>query len=119
MAPGGFRRTWGFAGICAAPTAWLSAMPALAQGPATSALTGAAPLATARGAAAFALLSAIALHTVIGKGRAARRAAEDKIASLRALVDQYEGLLAAWPRIFGPSAFPVQSTVISRLAARP
>ncbi|UXN74116.1 hypothetical protein N8D56_02100 [Devosia sp. A8/3-2] len=71
-----------------------TAVPALAQSPATATLAGAAPLAIAVGAGAFALLAMAVVRTMQADGKKARRKAAEQIAGLRALVDEYEALLS-------------------------
>ncbi|WP_035102112.1 PAS domain-containing sensor histidine kinase [Devosia sp. LC5] len=71
-----------------------TAVPALAQSPTTATLAGAAPLAIAVGAGAFALLAMAVLRTMQADGKKARRKAAEQIAGLRALVDEYEALLS-------------------------
>ena len=94
MAPDHFRKHWGFALRAAAPLTLLTAVPALAQGPQTASFAGAAPLAIAAGAGAFALLALAVIRTTLAEGKAARRRAAEQIAGLRALVDEYEALLS-------------------------
>lgn len=116
MRPDGFRRRLGFALCGAATLTLLAAAPALAQGLSSSSLMGAVPLAIAVGAGAFALLAAAILRNFMRDGRTAQRRALGQIASLRALVDDYEALLSStgeitvvWagrapPRFFGPAS---------------
>lgn len=94
MAPDHFRKHWGFAGLCAAPLTLMTAVPALAQGINAASFVGAAPLAIAVGAGAFALLAMAVVRTVLVDGKAARQRAAGQIAGLRALVDEYEALLS-------------------------
>lgn len=102
MVPEHFRKRRGFVGraaplIAAAPIALLVAAPALAQsGTPYSAgmLVGALPLAVALGAGAFALIAMAALRNIIREGKEARRRFSEQISGLRALVDEYEALLA-------------------------
>ncbi len=94
MAPDRFRKRWGFAGLASAPFTLLTAVPALAQDTASASLAGAAPLAIAVGAGAFALLAMMALRNTQADGKAARHRAAEQIAGLRALVDEYEALLS-------------------------
>ncbi|WP_354064434.1 ATP-binding protein [Devosia sp. 2618] len=72
----------------------MTAAPAVAQGINTTGLAGAAPLAIAVGAGAFALLAVAVLRTALVDGKAARRRAGEQISGLRALVDEYEALLS-------------------------
>jgi signal transduction histidine kinase len=116
MRPDGFRRRLGFAFCGAATLTLLAAAPALAQGLTSSALTGAVPLAIAVGAGAFALLATAIVRNMMRDGRTAQRRASGQIATLRALVDDYEALLSStgeitvvWagrapPRFFGPAS---------------
>lgn len=94
MAPDRFRKHWGFATVAAAPLTLMTAVPALAQGLDTASLVGAAPLAVAVGAGAFALLAMAVVRKVIDDGKAARRRSGEQIAGLRAMVDEYEALLS-------------------------
>ncbi|WP_197410771.1 sensor histidine kinase [Devosia epidermidihirudinis] len=94
MAPDHFRKHRGFAVLAAAPLTLITASPALAQSGAVSSLAGAAPLAIAVGAGCFALIALVMVRTVKSEGKATRRRAAEQIAGLRALVDEYEGLLS-------------------------
>ena len=94
MAPDHFRKHWGFAALVAAPLTLMTAVPALAQGVNAANFVGAAPLAIAVGAGAFALLAMTVLRTMLKDGKAARQRAAGQIAGLRALVDEYEALLS-------------------------
>ncbi|WP_338721883.1 ATP-binding protein [Devosia sp. XK-2] len=94
MTPDRFRKQLGFAGLCAAPIALVTAVPALAQGFVPANLGGIAPFAVAIGAGGFALLSMALVRTLLTDSRAARRRAAEQIADLRALVDEYENLIA-------------------------
>lgn len=116
MAPDHFRKHWGFAGLASATLTLLTAAPALAQGLVPANLGGVAPLAIAVGAGGFAILSVVALRSLLTESRAARRRAAEQIAGMRALVDEYENLIAGsseltvlWggqgaPRILGQAA---------------
>jgi signal transduction histidine kinase len=116
MTPDHFRKQLGFAGLCAAPLTLVTAVPALAQGFVPANLGGIAPLAVAIGAGGFALLAMALVRTLLTDGRAARRRAAEQIADLRAMVDEYENLIAGsreltvfWqgqdgPRILGQAA---------------
>ncbi|MBI4045708.1 MAG: hypothetical protein HY371_02715, partial [Devosia nanyangense] len=80
-----------------APIAICAATPALAQiGTPYSAgmVVGALPVAIAIGAGAFALIAMAALRNVIRENKANRDLTSDQISGLRALVDEYEALLA-------------------------
>ncbi|UYN99107.1 MAG: PAS-domain containing protein [Devosia sp.] len=81
--------------MAAAPLALLSAAPALAQGLVPANLGGVAPIAVAIGAGGFALLSMAVVRSLMRDGRMARRRAAEQIAGLRAMVDEYENLIAA------------------------
>lgn len=94
MAPDHFRKQWGFASLAAAPLTLMTAVPALAQGVTPASFVGAAPLAVAVGAGGFALLAMAVVRTMLKDGKAARRRAAGQIASLRAMVDEYEALLS-------------------------
>ncbi len=116
MQPDGFRRRLGFALIGAATLTLLTAAPALAQGLTSSSLLGGVPLAIAFGAGGFALLAMTLIRTMKRDGRQALHRASGQIASLRALVDDYEALLSStseitvvWtgrsaPQCFGPAS---------------
>jgi signal transduction histidine kinase len=115
MAPDRLRKQWGFAALLSAPVTLMTAVPALAQGLVLANLGGIAPLAIALGAGGFALLSMAVIRTMLTDSRAVRRRAAEQIADLRALVDEYEGLVSggseltilwsgqASPRILGQS----------------
>lgn len=102
MVPDHFRKRRGFVDraaplIVAAPIALLAAAPALAQSGGTysaGVLVGALPLTVALGAGAFALIAMAALRTIVRDGKAYRQRLSTQIAGLRALVDEYEALLA-------------------------
>ena len=95
MAPVGFRKTWGFAGLVSAPLALLSAVPALAQDTVpANLLVSAAPLAVAIGAGGFALIAMAILRNRQADSKTARLKSAEQIAGLRALVDEYEALLS-------------------------
>lgn len=116
MTPDHFRKQLGFAGLAAAPLTLMTAVPALAQGLVPANLGGIAPFVVALGAGGFALLSMGLVRTLLKDSRAARRRAAEQIADLRALVDEYENLIAGtreltvfWqghgaPRILGQAA---------------
>jgi signal transduction histidine kinase len=94
MAREGFRRRLRFALATASVTTVGYAGPAMAQGVSGSTLIGAAPLAILAGAAAFGVLGLALIRNVVRDGREAQKRAESQAATLRALVDDYEGLLA-------------------------
>ncbi|GHA22230.1 two-component sensor histidine kinase [Devosia pacifica] len=66
----------------------------VAQDLKASALSSAAPLAIAIGAGAFAVIAVGIIRTVMQESRRRDRRALEQIASLRALVDEYEALLS-------------------------
>jgi signal transduction histidine kinase len=99
MAREQFRVRWRFAGPTASVPVILIASPALAQGFNTSLVMGAMPLAVALGAGAFALLAMALLRRLVRDAKTARQQAQHQIASLRALVDEYEALLSNVPEI--------------------
>ncbi|MBN9308929.1 PAS domain-containing sensor histidine kinase [Devosia sp.] len=72
----------------------LSASPALAQGISSGNVMGAAPVAIALGAGAFALIAVALVRRMLRDGRTARQRAAEQISRLRARVDEYEALLA-------------------------
>ncbi|MBU1304753.1 MAG: PAS-domain containing protein [Alphaproteobacteria bacterium] len=72
----------------------LTAVPALAQGIQPASFAGAAPLAVAVGAGAFALLAMGVVRKMLADTKAARSKSAEQIAGLRALVDEYEALLS-------------------------
>jgi signal transduction histidine kinase len=120
MGPGGFRRTWGFAALSAAPIALFAATPALAQSGAVTSFLAAAPLAILLGGGSVALIAAIAFHSLRRRDSERRRQVDDRIAGLRALVDQYEALLSGTREITilwsenpgGPKFFGQASAVL-------
>ena len=94
MRPERFRRRLGFALAGAAPFTLLTAAPALSQGLSSSNLMGAVPLAIALGAGAFALLAVAVVRKILHDASLARQQAAEQVASLRAMVDDYEALLS-------------------------
>jgi signal transduction histidine kinase len=90
----GFRRRLGFALGGAGVVTLLTAAPAVSQGIGTSGLIGAVPLAIILGVGAFGLLGLSIVRNMIRDGRLAQRRALGQVATLRALVDEYEALLA-------------------------
>src|SRR5690554_3647105 len=94
MAPDRFRKHWGFAALAAAPLTLLTAVPALAQGFASANLGGIAPVAVAIGAGGFALIAMAVIRNMVSDGRKVRDHAAEQIAGLRAMVDEYENLVA-------------------------
>ena len=116
MRPERFRRRLGFALCGAAPLTLFTAAPALSQGINASSLIGSVPLAVALGAGAFALLAVVLVRKMMRDGRVSERRATSQVASLRALVDDYEALLSgtgeitivwsgrAGPKFLGPAS---------------
>ena len=94
MAPDRVRNDWGFAGLSASLVTLLSASPALAQGITPNTVMGAAPLAIALGAGAFALIAMMLVRRMLRDSRSARLRSAEQISSLRARVDEYEALLS-------------------------
>ena len=94
MVPDRFRKQLGFAALASAPLTLCMAVPALAQSLVPANLGGIAPVAIAVGAGGFALLSIAFIRTILADSRTARRRAAEQIADLRALVDEYEGLVS-------------------------
>jgi signal transduction histidine kinase len=94
MAPDRLRKHWGFRTLVSAPLTLATAVPALAQGMVPTNLGGIAPFAVALGAGGFALLSMALVRTLLADNRASRRRSAEQIAELRALVDEYENLIA-------------------------
>ncbi|MBN9304948.1 MAG: hypothetical protein BGO82_10435 [Devosia sp. 67-54] len=72
----------------------LTAAPALSQGLGTPNLASTVPLAIALGAGAFALVALALVRRIVRDSREAQRRATDQVASLRAMVDDYEALLS-------------------------
>ena len=126
MRPDGFRRRLGFALCGAAPLTLFTAAPALSQGLNSSTLVGAVPLAIALGAGAFALLAVTVVRRMIHDGRLAERRAAGQVATLRALVDDYEALLSGgkemtvvWSGKAGGPKFMGQPTAVLPAGRRP
>lgn len=126
MAPDHFRKHWGFATLVAAPLTLMTAVPALAQGISTSSLAGAAPLAIAAGAGGFALIALAVVRTVLKDGKRARSLAAEQIAGLRALVDEYEALIAGtrevtvlWPQDGAAPRLLGQATAVLPVGRQP
>jgi len=94
MAPDKLRNVFGFAGLTASLVTLFSASPSLAQGLSATNIMGAAPLAIALGAGAFALLAAAVVRRMLREGRTANDKAAEQVATLRARVDEYEALLS-------------------------
>ncbi|MBN9362744.1 MULTISPECIES: PAS domain-containing sensor histidine kinase [unclassified Devosia] len=72
----------------------MSASPALAQGITANNVMGAAPVAIALGAGAFALIAMALVRRMLRDNRLAQQRSSDQIAGLRARVDEYEALLS-------------------------
>ncbi len=94
MVPDRFRNNRGFAGCCASLVTLLSASPALAQGLNTGNVMGAAPIAVAIGAGAFALIAVALVRRILSDNRTARLRSAEQVSGLRARVDEYEALLS-------------------------
>lgn len=94
MAPDRFRKRWGFVGVATAPLTLMMAAPASAQGLSVANLGGIAPIAIAVGAGGFGLIAMLAVRTLLRDSRATKRLAAEQVSSLRALVDEYENLIA-------------------------
>jgi signal transduction histidine kinase len=88
----------GFGALIAAPLvssiAVLTATPALAQGFTAASIAGVVPIAIAVGGGGFGLIALYVLRRVMKDNRAAKARAAERIASLRAVADQYEALLS-------------------------
>ena len=76
-----------------------AASPALAQSYSASAVVGAMPLAIALGAGGFALIAMTLIRKLMKEARTTRERANAQIGKLRALVDEYEALLAGMPEV--------------------
>lgn len=94
MAPDRVRNDWGFAGLSASLVTLVSASPALAQGITANNVMGAAPVAIALGAGAFALIAMALVRRMLRDNRLAQQRSSEQIAGLRARVDEYEALLS-------------------------
>src|SRR4051812_25697322 len=94
MRPERFRRRLGFALCASAPLTLLNAAPALSQGLNSQTLTSTVPIAITLGAGAFALLGMALVRRIVRTSRAAEKRATEQVASLRAMVDEYEALLS-------------------------
>ena len=94
MAPDKLRNVFGFVGLTASLITLFSASPTLAQGLSATNIMGAAPVAIALGAGAFALLAAAVVRRMLRDGRTANDRAAEQVANLRARVDEYEALLS-------------------------
>ena len=94
MAPERLRKHWGFMPAGAASLSLLTAVPAQAQGLTSANLVGAAPIAIALGTAGFAVVATVVVRNLLRESRVARRRDAERIAGLRAMVDEYEALLS-------------------------
>ncbi len=94
MGPERIRNDRGFVGLGVSLVTLLSASQALAQGVAVNMTAGAAPLAVALGAAGCALLATALMRRKLRDNKAAQLKSAEQISGLRALVDEYEGLLS-------------------------
>lgn len=94
MAPARLRKHWGLKSLSVASLTLMTAVPALAQGFSASHLGGIAPVAVTLGAAGFAVLSLTLIRSLRSQSRRDRNRAAEQIAGLRALVDEYENLIA-------------------------
>ena len=98
MGPGRFREKRGFGARLAAPlvstASLLAATPAFAQGFNAASIAGVVPIAIAVGGGGFGLIALYVLRRVLREGRAARARSAERVAGLRAIVDQYEALLS-------------------------
>ena len=94
MGPDRIRVRWGFGGCATSAITLLGTSPALAQNLSANMVVGAVPLTIALGAGAFALLALTLLRRVFQDSKANGARATGQIAHLRALVDEYEALLA-------------------------
>ncbi|MDC9822919.1 PAS-domain containing protein [Devosia sp. ZB163] len=72
----------------------MSASPALAQGITIGNVMGAAPVAIALGAGAFALIAVALVRRIIQDNRTAQQRSSAQVAGLRARLDEYEALLS-------------------------
>ncbi|WP_161796911.1 sensor histidine kinase [Devosia soli] len=79
--------------MAAAPLTLMMAVPAFAQTSSMASLGGIVPLAVAVGAGGFALVAVTLLRRLLREGREAQRKANEQVAGLRALVDDYENLI--------------------------
>jgi signal transduction histidine kinase len=94
MGPDRFRSAWGFVASVTSVIALFSASPALAQSLSGANVMGAAPIAIALGAGAFALIALTVFRRILKDNRAASQRAGEQVAVLRARVDEYEALLS-------------------------
>ncbi|MBD8066202.1 PAS-domain containing protein [Devosia sp. PTR5] len=80
--------------MSAAPLTLVTAVPALAQGFSKASMGMVAPLAVALGAGGVALIGLALMRRALRESRQNEARAAEQIASLRALVDEYENLIA-------------------------
>ena len=121
MAREGFRRHWGFALAGAGAVTLATAVPAIGQGLGSANLINAAPLAIGLGVGAFGLLGLMVVRRMLHEGRQAQQRAQGQIATLRAMLDDYEALLSGsgeitivWStRNAGPKYFGSAAAVLS------
>lgn len=125
MAPDKLRNVFGFVGLTASLITLMSASPALAQGITATNIMGAAPIAIALGAGAFALIAAAVVRRLLRDGKQAHSKANEQVATLRARVDEYEALLSGaremvvlWTDSGGPR-FLGQASVLLPPGRRP
>jgi PAS domain-containing protein len=127
MAPDRLRKHWGFVGITAAPLTLMMAVPAFAQTSPMANLGGIVPLAVAVGAGGFAVVAVTLLRKLLRDGRANQRKSSEQVASLRALVDDYENLIGSgreltvvWPEQPGaPPRFLGQAAAVLPVGRQP
>jgi signal transduction histidine kinase len=126
MAPDRLRKRWGFASALGIPSTLMAAAPALAQSTTSASLAGAAPLAIAVGAGGFALLAMTVVRSMLRDNRKERKASAEQIASLRAMVDEYEALLSGtrevtilWSESGGQPRLLGQASAILPLGRQP
>lgn len=77
MAPDKLRNVFGFVGLTASLITLMSASPALAQGITATNIMGAAPIAIALGAGAFALIAAAVVRRLLRDGKQAHSKANE------------------------------------------
>ena len=94
MAREGFRRHLGFALAGASAVTLATGVPAIGQGLGASGLISAAPLAIGLGVGAFGLLGLMVVRRMLRDGHQAQQRAQGQIATLRAMLDDYEALLS-------------------------
>jgi signal transduction histidine kinase len=127
MGPETFRKRWGFVGLGASALTLLTASPVLAQQAfSANMLTGAMPLTVALGAGGFALLAMALVRRLLKDAKSARAKSNQQIATLRALVDEYEALLSGtgevtilWTENTEGPKFLGQSSIILPPGRRP